>query len=69
MFYADDPNVELMTPERSTAQAEPGTAEAAQVEAEAGPSEPPFSDQDPNSASIRIDLSGIGAHNRENPSD
>ena len=33
-----------------------------------GPSEPPFSDEDPNRASIRIDLSGIGSHNNENKS-
>lgn len=68
IFYAEDPEVEVMAPERSTAQAEPGTGDAAQAEAEAGPSEPPFSYQDPNSASIRIDLSGIRVHNQEPPS-
>jgi hypothetical protein len=69
VFYADDPDVEVMTPERSAVRAEAGTGEAPQADAGAGPSEWPFSEQDPNSASIRIDLSGIGAHNRENPSD
>lgn len=51
-----------MTPERSAVRAEAGTGEAPQADAGAGPSEWPFSEQDPNSASIRIDLSGIGAH-------
>lgn len=69
VFYVDDPDVEVMTPERSTVEGEPGTGASAQAEAEAGPSEPPFSDQDPNSAPIRIDLSGIGARNREDPPD
>ncbi len=54
--------------EAPLAQAEPDTGEAAQGEADSEPSESPFSDQDPNSASIRIDLSGIRTHNQENPS-
>lgn len=69
VFYADDPEVEVMVPERSTALAEAAVDDDAQVEADAGPSEPPFSDQDPYSASIRVDLSGLGAHNRETPSE
>lgn len=36
-----------------------------QVPIEQGASEPPFSDQDPNRASMRINLTGIKAHNVE----
>lgn len=36
-----------------------------QVPADQGPSEPPFNDQDPNRASMRINLTGIKAHNIE----
>ena len=39
--------------------------QSAEAETGEGPSEPPFKDEDPNKASIRIDLSGIKAHNME----
>ncbi|MDF1600346.1 conjugal transfer protein TraH [Mesorhizobium sp. YIM 152430] len=65
VFYADDPgDVEVATPSRSTTPVETEVG-GSPAQAEAGPSEPPFSDQDPNAASIRIDLSGIRAHNQE----
>lgn len=70
IFYAEDPgNVEVATPDRSTTQAEASSGGEPDAAPDRGPSEPPFSDQDPNSASMRIDLSGVSAHNRENPPD
>lgn len=63
VFYAADPE--------DVKVAEPKPEEAEQAEGEQaadtgeGPSEPPFKDEDPNKASIRIDLSGIRAHNTE----
>ena len=68
VFYAVDPMDAFASPERSSAQVERGAGETSQVEAEAVISEPPVSDLDPNAASMRIDLSGIGAHNNESPS-
>jgi hypothetical protein len=68
IFYAEDPGqVDVAVPARSATQGDV-EPDGIPTQAEAGPSEPPFSDQDPNSASIRIDLSGIRAHNQENPS-
>ena len=68
IFYAEDPgDVDVATPSRSATPVEAADGDLS-AQAEAGPSEPPFSDQDPNSASIRIDLSGIRNHNQENPS-
>ena len=59
MFYESDPG--------ETELAEPQPAEqSARVAAEStGPSEPPFSEEDPNKAGIRIDLSGISSNNKE----
>lgn len=63
VFYAADPeDVKVAEPSAAEARAAEGEQSA---EAEAGPSEPPFKDEDPNKASIRIDLSGIKAHNME----
>lgn len=70
VFYAEDPgDVEVATPERATTQPEASADGELDAAHDTGPSEPPFSDQDPNSASMRIDLSGVSAHNRENPPD
>ncbi len=59
VFYESDPG--------ETELAEPQPAEqGARVAAEStGPSEPPFSEEDPNKAGIRIDLSGISSNNKE----
>jgi hypothetical protein len=68
VFYAEDPGqVDVAVPARSATQGDV-EPDGIPTQAEAGTSEPPFSDQDPNSASIRIDLSGVRAHNQENPS-
>lgn len=68
IFYAEDPaEGDVAVPARSASQVEV-EPDGSPTQAEAGPKEQPFSDQDPNSASVRIDLSGIRAHNHENPS-
>lgn len=65
VFYADDPD-EGKDIEPGAVGVQPAEGEqVADNEAEEGPSEPPFKDEDPNKASIRIDLSGIKAHNAE----
>ena len=65
VFYADDPeDVKVAEPEAAEAQEADGE-QSAETEAGEGPSEPPFKDEDPNKASIRIDLSGIKSHNTE----
>lgn len=67
VFYAADPE-DVKVAEPKAAEAQEGEAEsepAAEIAAEEGASEPPFKDEDPNKASIRIDLSGIKAHNTE----
>ena len=69
VFYADDPaEVDVGTPAPPSDQAEVGQGDTAETGESGGPSEPPFSDEDPNRASIRIDLSGIRAQNDENTS-
>lgn len=70
VFYAQDPgNMDVTTPEHSTTQVEGSPRGAGSTPELQGPFEPHFSDQDPNSATIRIDLSGISAHNSENAPD
>jgi len=65
VFYADDPeDVKVAEPKAAEAQEADGE-QSAGTEAGEGPSEPPFKDEDPNKASIRIDLSGIKSHNTE----
>lgn len=65
VFYADDPeDVKVAEPKAAEAQEADGE-QSAETEAGEGPSEPPFKDEDPNKASIRIDLSGIKSHNTE----
>lgn len=69
VFYADDPG-DVKVAEPKTGDGEQIAGEQAAdsnetAEAGEGPSEPPFKDEDPNKASIRIDLSGIKAHNME----
>ena len=65
VFYADDPeDVKVAEPNVAEDQEAEGE-KSAEAEAGEGPSEPPFKDEDPNKASIRIDLSGIKAHNME----
>jgi hypothetical protein len=65
VFYAVDPeDVKVAEPSAGETQAAEGE-QSAEAEAGDGPSEPPFKDEDPNKASIRIDLSGIKAHNTE----
>ncbi|MHB2268104.1 TraH family protein [Pseudaminobacter salicylatoxidans] len=65
VFYADDPeDVKVAEPEAAEAQEAEGE-QSAETEVGEGPSEPPFKDEDPNKASIRIDLSGIKSHNTE----
>lgn len=67
VFYAEDPGyVDVAVPARSATQIEV-EFDGSPTQAEAGALEPPFRDLDPNSASIRIDLSGIRAHNQEKP--
>jgi hypothetical protein len=67
IFYADDPtDTDAATPARSTKDVIVGQSSAIDPTDDGGPSEAPSSDQDPNRASIRIDLSGIRAHNSEN---
>ena len=65
VFYADDPeDVKVAEPNVAEDQEAEGE-KSAEAEAGEGPSEPPVKDEDPNKASIRIDLSGIKAHNME----
>ncbi|WP_368649938.1 TraH family protein [Brucella intermedia] len=65
VFYADDPeDVKVAEPEAAEVQEGDGE-QSAETEAGEGASEPPFKDEDPNKASIRIDLSGIKSHNTE----
>lgn len=65
VFYADDPeDVKVAEPKAAEAQGAEGE-QSAETEAGEGASEPPFKDEDPNKASIRIDLSGIKSHNTE----
>ena len=65
VFYADDPeDVKVAEPKAAEAQEAEGE-QSAETETGEGPSEPPFTDEDPNKASIRIDLSGIKSHNTE----
>ncbi|GGA64046.1 conjugal transfer protein TraH [Pelagibacterium lentulum] len=67
IFYAEDPGaVDVAAPGRSTVEIEASVGANTGPGPEGGPSEPQFIDQDPNSAGIRIDLSGIRAHNQEN---
>lgn len=68
VFYAEDPaEVDVATPAPPTDQVEAGHGDSVET-GESGLSETPFSDEDPNRASIRIDLTGIRAHNNENTS-
>lgn len=70
VFYADDPaETELATPARTTGQGEARQGYEITPTAAGVLSEPPFSGQDPNRAGIRVDLSGIRAHNSETRSD
>lgn len=66
VFYEPDPGetefAEPQLPERGDEPAEPGERVAVE---DTGPSEPPFSEEDPNKAGIRIDLSGISNNNKE----
>lgn len=65
VFYADDPeDVKVAEPKAAEAREAEGE-QSAETEAGEGASEPPFKDEDPNKASIRIDLSGIKSHNTE----
>lgn len=69
VFDAEDPaEVDVATPPRSTDQVEAEESGSVETAESGGPSELPYSDEDPNRASIRIDLSGIRAHNNENTS-
>ncbi|ELT51218.1 conjugal transfer protein TraH [Brucella intermedia] len=69
IFYAEDPgDVEVATPNASATQTGASTGGDADATPDTVPSEPPSSEQDPNSASMRIDLSGVSAHNREETS-
>ncbi|WP_122523177.1 conjugal transfer protein TraH [Pannonibacter phragmitetus] len=70
IFYAEDPgDVEVAAPDRATAQTEASVGGEPDAAPDTGQAESPSSDPDPNSASMRIDLSGVSAHNRENPAD
>lgn len=65
VFYADDPeDVKVAEPKAAEVQEAEGE-QSAETEAGEGASEPPFKDEDPNKAGIRIDLSGIKSHNTE----
>jgi hypothetical protein len=69
IFYAEDPaDVDVATPAPPADQIEAGQRDTVETGESGGLSEPPFSDEDPNRASIRIDLTGIRAHNNENTS-
>lgn len=69
IFYAEDPgNIEVATPDNSATQTETAGGGEADAAPEAAATEPSSSGQNPNSASMRIDLSGVSAHNREEPS-
>lgn len=68
VFYAEDPgDVEVATPDRAPAQTEASVDGQPDAASDARQAESPSSDPDPNSASMRIDLSGVSAHNREEP--
>jgi len=60
--------VDVATPAPPSDQAEVGQGESVEKGESGAPSEPQFSDEDPNRASIRIDLTGIRTHNNENTS-
>lgn len=66
VFYESDPGeTELAEPQPADQGGEPAErGERVAVEG-TGPSEPPFSEEDPNKAGIRIDLSGISNNNKE----
>jgi len=69
IFYAEDPgDVKVATPDRATAQTGASSAHETDVAPDPSISDPPPSSQEPNSATMRIDLSGVSAHNREEPS-
>jgi hypothetical protein len=69
VFYAQDPTeVDVATPPRSTDQVEAEESGSVEAAESGGASELPYSDEDPNRASIRIDLTGIRTHNNENTS-
>lgn len=69
IFYAEDPgNVEVATPDRSATEAEASGGHETDAAPDTSLSDPSPSSQDPNSATMRIDLSGVSAHNREEPS-
>ena len=69
VFYADDPTeMDVAMPAPPSDRVEVGQDDSVETGESGGPSEPPFSDEDPNRASIRFDLSGIRSHNYENTS-
>ena len=66
VFYESDPGeTELAGPQPAAQGGEPAE-QGEQVAAEGtSPPEQPFSEEDPNKAGIRIDLSGISSNNKE----
>ncbi|WP_041699251.1 TraH family protein [Allorhizobium ampelinum] len=64
IFYAEDPGDVKLAEPKATESQETGVS-SAEATSDEGPSEPPFKSEDPNKASMRIDLSGIKAHNSE----
>ena len=66
VFYESDPGeTELAEPQPAEQGDEPAELGERVASEGTGPSEPPFSEEDPNKAGIRIDLSGISNNNKE----
>lgn len=66
VFYEPDPGAtELAEPQLGEQGGEPADRGERVAAEGTGPSEPPFSEEDPNNAGIRIDLSGISNNNKE----
>ena len=66
VFYESDPDeTELAEPQPAEQGGEPAKWSEQVAGEGTGPSGPPFSEEDPNKAGIRIDLSGISNNNKE----
>ena len=61
----DPGETELAEPQPAEQGGEPGEWSERVAGEGTGPSGPPFSEEDPNKAGIRIDLSGISSNNKE----